>query len=46
MQEYSVNQHLIETLLGWVKPSEIAIPEIQHPFVWDVTQVRDLLTDS
>ena len=25
-QKYSVNQHLIETLLVWVKSGEIAIP--------------------
>lgn len=43
MQKYSVNQHLIETLLTWVKSGEIAIPEIQRPFVWDASQVRDLL---
>ena len=43
MQKYSVNQHLIETLLAWVKSGEIAIPEIQRPFVWDASQVRDLL---
>jgi len=43
IQKYSVNQHLIETLLSWVKSGEIAIPEIQRPFVWDAAQVRDLL---
>ncbi len=42
-QKYAVNQHLIETLLSWVKSGEIAIPEIQRPFVWDATKVRDLL---
>jgi hypothetical protein len=42
-QKYSVNQHLIETLLAWVKSGEIAIPEIQRPFVWDSTKVRDLM---
>jgi hypothetical protein len=42
-QKYSVNQHLIETLLAWVKSGEIAIPEIQRPFVWEASQVRDLL---
>ncbi|EPY7833255.1 DUF262 domain-containing protein, partial [Pseudomonas aeruginosa] len=42
-QKYSVNQHLIETLLSWVKSGEIAIPEIQRPFVWDATKVRDLM---
>lgn len=43
IQKYSVNQHLIETLLAWVKSGEIAIPEIQRPFVWDSTKVRDLM---
>src|SRR5690606_36546289 len=42
-QKYSVNQHLIESLLNWVKSGEIAIPEIQRPFVWEAAQVRDLL---
>lgn len=43
MQKYSVNQHLIESLLAWVNSGEIAIPEIQRPFVWDSSKVRDLL---
>jgi len=42
-QKYSVNQHLIQTILTWVKSNEIAIPEIQRPFVWDATKVRDLM---
>lgn len=42
-QKYSVNQHLIETVLSWVKSGEIAIPEIQRPFVWNATKVRDLM---
>ena len=43
IQKYNVNQHLIETLLAWVKSGEIAIPEIQRPFVWDGAKVRDLM---
>lgn len=42
-QKYSVNQHPIETLLTWVKSGEIAIPEIQRPFVWHAAKVRDLM---
>lgn len=42
-QKYSVNQYLIESILTWVKSGEIAIPEIQRPFVWDATKVRDLM---
>lgn len=43
MQKYSVNQHLIETILAWVNSGEIAIPEIQRPFVWSNAKVRDLI---
>jgi hypothetical protein len=42
-QRYSVTPHPIETLLTWVKSEEIAVPEIQRPFVWDATKVRNLL---
>ena len=43
IQKYNVNQHLIETLLAWVKSGEVAIPEIQRPFVWEASKVRDLM---
>ncbi|CAN5675798.1 DUF262 domain-containing protein [soil metagenome] len=42
-QRYSVSPHPVETLLIWVKSGEIAIPEIQRPFVWEPKKVRDLL---
>lgn len=42
-QRYTVTPHPVETLLTWVKSGEIAIPEIQRPFVWDGTKVRNLL---
>jgi len=42
-QRYSVTPHPIETLLTWVKSGEIAIPEIQRPFVWEAVKVRNLL---
>jgi hypothetical protein len=42
-QRYSVTPHTIETILNWVKVNEIAIPEIQRPFVWENAKVRDLL---
>src|SRR3989338_5836338 len=42
-QKYSVNHHPIQTLLTWVKSEEIAIPEIQRPFVWEPVKVRNLL---
>jgi hypothetical protein len=42
-QKYAVTPHPISTLLTWVQAGEIAIPEIQRPFVWDATKVRNLL---
>lgn len=43
MQKYSVNLNLIEMLLTWVKSSEIAIPEIQRPFVWDNSKIKEFI---
>ena len=43
LQRYSVTPHPIETILVWVKSGEIAIPEIQRPFVWEAIKVRNLL---
>ncbi len=42
-QIYTVTPQSVETILAWVKSKEIAIPEIQRPFVWERTDVRDLL---
>ena len=42
-QRYSVTEPHIETLFTWVKLNEIAIPEIQRPFVWSAVKVRNLL---
>ena len=41
--KYQVYQHDVGTILNWVRSNEIAIPEIQRPFVWSKTQVRKLL---
>lgn len=41
--KYSINSEPVSTILAWINSGEIAIPEIQRPFVWSSTQVRDLL---
>ena len=41
--KYSVSQLQVETILSWIKSGEIAIPEIQRPFVWKSSKVRDLI---
>ena len=43
IQRYSVNQYPVETLLTWIKSGEIAIPDIQRPFVWNETDFRRFL---
>jgi len=43
MDKYGVNQNSIGTILHWSETNEIAIPEIQRPFVWKSTKVRDLM---
>lgn len=41
--KYTVTQYSVDTLLGSIKGKEIAIPEIQRPFVWKPSKVRDLI---
>ena len=43
IQRYAVVLQQIDILLSWVKSGEIAIPEIQRPFVWNATKVRNFL---
>lgn len=43
MANFGVNSIEINTLIGYIKDNTIAIPEIQRPFVWDSTKVRDLI---
>ena len=43
MAKYDVNNIAVSSLLASIKNGEIAIPEIQRPFVWDSTKVRDLI---
>ncbi len=40
---YSVNQNQVDIILNWILSGEIAIPEIQRPFVWNSTKVRDFV---
>lgn len=43
MPRYDVNNLSVESILTTIKTGEIAIPEMQRPFVWDATKVRDLM---
>lgn len=41
--KYSVMQYSVGSILAFIEAGEIAIPEIQRPFVWKASQVRDLV---
>ena len=43
MAQFDVYSTSVQNIISWIKSGEIAIPEIQRPFVWDSTKVRDLL---
>lgn len=43
MAQFDVYSTAVENIISWIKSGEVAIPEIQRPFVWDGTKVRDLL---
>ncbi|GEN31523.1 hypothetical protein HNQ35_001933 [Cerasibacillus quisquiliarum] len=42
-QNYHVNNSTVNALLSWIEQDIVAIPEIQRPFVWKASKVRDLL---
>ena len=42
-EKYTASNIAIEQILNFIKSGEIAIPEIQRPFVWKPKQVRDLI---
>ena len=42
-EKYHASNIAVEQILTYIKTGEIAIPEIQRPFVWKPKQVRDLI---
>jgi uncharacterized protein with ParB-like and HNH nuclease domain len=42
-EKYEPSTKSIESILGFINSGEVAIPEIQRPFVWKPKQVRDLI---
>ncbi len=35
MAQFDVYSTSVENIISWIKSGEVAIPEIQRPFVWD-----------
>lgn len=42
-RKYDVDKISIKNLLADIEQNRITMPEIQRPFVWDTTKVRDLI---
>ncbi len=42
-EKFTASNISLEQILNYIKSGEIAIPEIQRPFVWKTRQVRDLI---
>ncbi|MBQ9155703.1 MAG: DUF262 domain-containing protein [Eubacterium sp.] len=40
---YKITQYSVNSILNNVESGQIAIPELQRPFVWKGTEVRDLI---
>ena len=43
IQRFTLNQYAIQILLANIKFDQIAIPDIQRPFVWNAAKVRDFI---
>lgn len=42
-EKFTLQQYSICAILGLIEANDFVIPEIQRPFVWKKTQVRDLI---
>ncbi|RKU24564.1 hypothetical protein C6497_17225 [Candidatus Poribacteria bacterium] len=43
VQTFQPQNYSIRIILNWIRENQIAIPEIQRPFVWKPSRVRDLI---
>lgn len=41
--KFNLMQYQVSTILGFIEGGQFVIPEIQRPFVWKKSQVRDLI---
>lgn len=42
-EKFTLMQYSISAILGLIEAEDFVIPEIQRPFVWKRSQVRDLI---
>lgn len=43
LSQFNVYNTQVRNIMGWINSEEVAIPEIQRPFVWKPAKVRDLM---
>jgi len=43
LDKYSIQHKSVDNLLNLIDMGQIAIPEIQRPFIWQTTKVRDFM---
>ena len=42
-EKFTLMQYNVSAILGFIEAGQFVIPEIQRPFVWKKSQVRDLI---
>ena len=42
-EKFTLMQYSVSAVLGLIEAGQFVIPEIQRPFVWKRSQVRDLI---
>ena len=42
-EKFTLMQYSVSAILGLIDAEQFVIPEIQRPFVWKRSQVRDLI---
>ena len=45
-EKFTLMQYSVSAILGLIDAEQFVIPEIQRPFVWKRSQVRDLIDAS
>ena len=43
MAQFDIYSTSVQNIIAWIRDGDVAIPEIQRPFVWDSSKVRDLM---
>lgn len=41
-EKYGIEKDTVKNILGYISSGDIAIPELQRPFVWTSKQITEL----